>query len=85
MIHKEVVIETTHGLSHCRHLAIQIKSDASETSRKLQSDLTDDVPTISPRTLKTIKAVVHYPSESNTTVTVTPMDKCKGTASLLMS
>ena len=85
MRHKRVVIDLTHGLLHCRQLTMQIKSDATKTSPKLQSILTNDVLTISPRTPQTIIIVVDHPSECNTTVTVTPVEKLKGTASLLTS
>ena len=56
MRHKRVVIDTTHGPLPCRHLTMHIKSDASETSQKLYSVLTEDVPKIVRKAHQDVKA-----------------------------
>ena len=69
-----VVIDTTHGLIQFPHLTMQIKT-SSEASAKPRAVLTDDTLAVPPRTTKTITASVDYPSESNTTSSVTLLEK----------
>ena len=52
MRHNGVVTGTTHGLIHCQHLTIKVKSAATETSAKPQSILTSDTLTKTPMTTK---------------------------------
>ena len=80
-----VVIDTTHGLIHFPHLAMQVKTASSETTTKPQPVITDEALTIPPTTTKTITAFVDHPSKRNTTSTVTPLEKFTETASLLIS
>ena len=80
-----VVIDTTHGLIHFPHLTMQVKTASSETTTKPQPVITDEALTIPPTTTKTISAFVDHPSKWNTTATVTPLEKCTETASLLIS
>ena len=56
-----------------------------DMSAKPQAALTDDALTIPSKTTKTITAFVDYPSEWNTTSTMTPSEKFTETASLLIS
>ena len=80
-----VVIDTTHGLIHFPHLAMQVKSASSGTSAKPQLVLIHDSITVPPMTTKTIIAFVDHLSEGNTTGTVTPVEKFTQAASLLIS
>ena len=70
MKHNSVVIDTTHGLIHCPHLTIQVKSASSQASAKPQPVLIHDSITIPQMTTKTITAFVDHSSERNTTGTV---------------
>ena len=79
-----VVLDTTHGLIQVPHLMKQVKR-TSEMGAKPQVVLTDDVLTMPPNTTKTITAFVDHPSEWNTTVTATPLEKFTEAASLLIS
>ena len=79
-----VVIETTHGLIHFPHLAMQIKSASSGTSAKPQLVLIHDSITVPPVTTKTTITFVDHLSEWNTTGTVTPVEKFTEAASLLI-
>ena len=63
MRHSSVVIDTTHGLIHFRHLTMQVKRSASESSAKPQAVLADDALRIPPLTTKTIAAFVDRSSE----------------------
>ena len=85
MRNNSVVIDTTDGLKHFPHLTMPVKSASSETIVKPQPVINSDSLTIPPRTTKTITVFVDYPSESNTTGTVTPLEKFTETASLLIS
>ena len=85
MTNNSVVIDTTHGLIQIPHLTMQVKTAASETTTKLQPVITDEALTMPLMTTKTITAFIDYPSEWNTTGTVTPLEKCTETASLLIS
>ena len=80
-----VVIDTTHGLMHFPHLAMQVKTASSETTTKLQPVINDEALTIQPTTTKTITGFIDHPSKWNTTGTVTSLEKCTETASLLIS
>ena len=80
-----VVIDTTHGLIHFPHLAMQVRTASSETTTKPQPVITEEALTIPPRTTKTITAFNDHPSEWNTTGTVTPLEKLTETGSLLVS
>ena len=84
MRYNNVVIDTTHGLIHFPHLTIYIKT-TWEMSAKPQAVMTDDALSIPPRTTKTVTGFVDHPSEWNTTCTVTPLEKFRETASLLVS
>ena len=85
MRNNSVVIDTTHGLIHFPHLAIQVKTTSSETTTRPQPVITDDALKIPRTTTKTITAFVNHPSKWNTTGTVTPLEKFTETASLLIS
>ena len=80
-----VVIDTTHGLIHFPHLSMQVKTTSSETTTKPQPVITDEALTIPPATTKTITAFIDHSSKWNTTGTVTPLEKFRETASLLIS
>ena len=80
MKHNSVVIDTTHGLIHFPHLAMQVKSASSQASVKPQPVLIHDSITIPQMTTKTITA-----SEWNTKGTVTPVEKFTEAASLIIS
>ena len=60
------VIDTTHGLIHFPHLAMQVKTASSETTTKTQPVITGDALTKPPTTTKTITAFVDHPSKCNT-------------------
>ena len=85
MRNNSVVIDTTHGLIHFPHLTMQAKTASSETNTKPQPIITDEALTIPPTTTKTITAFIDHPSKSNTTGTVTPLEKFTETASLLIA
>ena len=85
MRNNSVVIDTTHGLINFPHLRLQVQTGSNETNAKPQPVITDDALTIPVRTTKTITAFVDHPSEWNTTRTVTPLEKFRETASLLIS
>ena len=85
MKHNSVVIDTTHGLIHFPHLAMQVKSASSQASAKPQLVLIHDSITIPQMTTKTITAFVDHSSERNTTGTVTPVEKLSEAASLIIS
>ena len=85
MRNNSVVIDTTHGLIHFPHMTMQDKTASSETTTKPQPVITDEALTIPPTTTKTITAFLDHPSKSNTTGTVTPLEKCTETANLLIS
>ena len=80
-----LVIDTTHGLIHCLHLTMQVKTASSETTSKPQPVITDEALAIPPTTTKTITASIDHPSKWNTTGTVTPLEKFTEIASLLIS
>ena len=80
-----VVIDTTHGLIHFPHLAMQVKKASSEMATKPKPVLPDDALAIPPTTTKTIIALGDHSSKWNTTVTVTPLEKFTQTAGLLIS
>ena len=80
-----VVIDTTHGLIHFPHLTMQVKTASSESTTKPQPVITDEALTIPPTTTRTNTAFNDHPSKWNTTGTVTPLEKFKETASLLIS
>ena len=85
MRHNSVVIDTTHGLIHFTHLALQTKSSLSQTSAKPQAVLICDSITIPQLTTKAITAFVDHLSEWNTTGTVTPLEKLTEATSLIIS
>ena len=85
MKNNSVVIDTTYGLIHFPHLAMEVKTASSETTAKPQPVITDDALTIPRRTTKTITAFIDHQSQWNTTGTVTPLEKFTETASLLIS
>ena len=85
MRNNSVVIDTTHGLIHFFQLTIQVETTSSETTTKPQPVITDEALIIPPTTTKTIIAFIDHPSKWNTTGSVTPLDKCTETASLLIS
>ena len=85
MRHKNVVIDTTHGLIHFPHLTIQVKSASSQESVKPQAVLIHDSITIPKMTTKTVTAFVDHILERNTTGTVTPVEKFTEAASLIIS
>ena len=85
MRHNSVVIDTTHSLIHFPHLTMQVKSALSQTSAKPQAVLIHDSITIPQMTTKTITVFVDHVSERNTTGTVTPVEKFRETASLIIS
>ena len=80
-----VDIDTTHGLKNLPPFTMQVKTASSEKTTKPQPVITDDALMIPPTSTKTIRAFVDYPSKSNTTGTVTPLEKFTKTASLLIS
>ena len=65
MSDNSVLTDTTRGLVHFPHLTMQVKSASTETTRKPQPLIPDDVLTIPPRTTNTITALVRHPSEGN--------------------
>ena len=83
--HNSVVNDTKHGLIHFSHLTMQAKRAGSETSAKLQADLTGDCLRTPPMTTRTITYLVDLSSEFNTTGTVTSLQKIKEAASVLIS
>ena len=85
MRNNSVVIDTTHGLIHFPHLTMRVKTASSETTTKAQPVITDENLTIPPTTTKTITAFIDHPSKWNTTGTVTPLEKFRETANLLIS
>ena len=85
MRNNSVVIDTTHGLIHFPHLTMQVKTTSSETTTKPQPVITNEALTIPPTTTKTITAFIDHISKWNTTGTVTPLEKFRETASLLIS
>ena len=85
MKHNSVVIDTTHGLIHCPHFTMQVKSASSQASAKPQPVLIHDSITIPQMTTKTITAFVDHSSKWNTTGTLTPVEKFTETASLIIS
>ena len=85
MRNNSVVIDTTHGLIHFPHLTMHVKTASSETTTKPQPVIMDEDLTITPATTKTITAFIDNPSKWKTTGTVTPLDKFRETASLLIS
>ena len=80
-----VVIDTIHGLIHFPGLTVQVKSALSQTSAKAQAVLIHDSITIPQMTTKTITAFVDHVSDWNTTGTVTPVEKFREIASLIIS
>ena len=85
MRQNSVVIDTTHGLIHFPHLTMQVKSALNQLNTKVQAVLIHDNITIPQMTTKTITAFVDHVSEWNTSGTVTPVEKVKETASLIIS
>ena len=85
MKHNSVVIDTTHGLIHFPHLTMQVKSASSQASVKPQPVLIHDNITMPQMTTKTITAFVDHSLEWNTTGTVTPVEKFREAASLIIS
>ena len=85
MRHNNVVIDTTHGPSQFPHLIMQVKITLSQTNAKPQAVLIRDSKTIPQMTTKTLTAFVDEFSEWNTTGTMTPTDKFKEAASLIIS
>ena len=85
MRHNSVVIDTTHGLIHFPHLTMQVKSALTQTTAKPQAVFNHNSITIPQQTTKTITAFVDHVSEWNTTGTVTPVEKLRETASLIIS
>ena len=85
MRNNSVLIDTTHGLIHCLHLTMQVKTATSETTKKPKPAITDEALTIPPTTTKTNTALIDRPSKWNTTGTVTPLGQFTETASLLFS
>ena len=63
---------------------MQVKTTSSETTTKPQPVITDEALTIPPTMTKTITAFNDHPSKCNTTGTVTPLEKFRETASLLI-
>ena len=64
---------------------MQVNTASYEPNAKLQPVLNDDTLTKPPRITKTITVFVNHPSEFNTTLTVTWLEKITETASLLIS
>ena len=85
MRHNSVDLDTTHGLIRFPHLTKQVKSESSQASAKLQLVLIRDSITIPQFTTKTITTFVNHSSEWNTTGTVTPVEKFREAASLIIS
>ena len=85
MRNNSVVNDTTHGRIQFTQLTMQVKTASNETTPKPQTVITDEVLTILPTTTKTITAFIDHPLKRNTTGTVTPLEKFKETASLLIS
>ena len=85
MRHNNVVIDTTHGLIHFPHLAMQVQSALRQTSAKSQAVLIHDSIIIPQKTTTTIKVFADRLSEWNTTGTVTPVEKFTEAASLIIS
>ena len=63
---------------------MQVRTALSETTTKPQPVITDDALIIPPTKTKTKTAFVDHPSKWNTTGTVTPLEKFKERASLLI-
>ena len=85
MRHKSVVIDTTHGLIHFPHLTMQVKNAISELIAKHQVVLIHNTMTVPSRSTKKSTAFVDHSPESNTTGTVTPVEKFTEAASLIIS
>ena len=85
MRHNSGVIDTTHGLIHFPHLTMQVKNALTQTTAKPQAVFIHDSITIPQQTTKTMTAFVNHVSETNTTGTVTPLEKFAETASLIIS
>ena len=85
MRHNSVVIDTTHGLIHFPHLAMQVRSASSGTTAKPQPVFIHDNITVPSMRTNTITAVVVHLSEWKTTGTVTPVEKFTEAASLIIS
>ena len=83
MRHNSVFIDTTHGLIHFPHLAMQVKSASSQAIVKPQAVLNHDSIRLAQMTTKT--AFVDHISEWNTTGTVTPVEKFTEAASLIIT
>ena len=64
---------------------MQVETASSETTKKHQPVIFDNLLAIPPTTTKTITAFVDNPSKWNTTGTVTPLETFTETASLLIS
>ena len=84
MRHNSVVIDTTPGVIHFPHFTMQVKNASSGTSLKTQAVLIRDSISVPPMTTKTITAFVDPSSEWNTTGTVTPVEKFREAASLII-
>ena len=81
MRYNSVVNDTTHGLHLFPHSTKRVKSTASEKSGKsIHVVFIDDALTKPPMTMKTIRAFFDHPSEWNTTGTVTPLKKNRGSS-----
>ena len=85
MRHNSVVMDTTHGFFHFPPITMQVESALSQTSAKPQAVLIQDSITIPQMTTETITAFVDHLSERNKTRTVTPVEKFRETASLIIS
>ena len=85
MKHNSVVTDTTHGLIHFPHLTMQVRSASSQASPKPQLVLIHYSITIPQMTTKTNTAFADHSSEWNKTGTVTPVEKFKEAASLIIS
>ena len=73
MKHNSVVIDTTQRLIHVKHLTMQSKNAAIETSAKAETVLIHDSTTVPLKTTNTITAFVDLASKWNTTGTGTPV------------
>ena len=85
MRHNSVVIDTTLGLIHFPHLAMQVKSASNQTSAKPQIDLMYGSITLPQMTTKAIRAFVNHLSLWNARRIVTPVEKFTGTTSFNLS
>ena len=81
---RNVVIDMVDGLIHFPYLTIQVRTTSKKVATP-QVFLGDAALTIPPRATKTITAFNDHPPEWNTTGTVTTLEKCTETASLLIS